>query len=168
MSDQHYPIHGQVPPGTIADEAMVHIQDTMHATIREAVMVTEHLDTGDIQAAVDALIQIRLNAVCSIERVDRALGRPERRISAHDQETLDEPVGVLARPPESDRRCLRCGCSEADQRRDPAGNPDWVWMLPDGDANLCSDCQTPEDEPVIRALQALRAAALELRNQIRP
>ena len=39
------------------------VEDVMNATIRECVMVTELLDSGDIQSAMEALQQIRCNGL---------------------------------------------------------------------------------------------------------
>lgn len=69
----------QVAPGSFTSAQLARIEDVMNATVREAVFVTEHLDSGDAQAAMDSLIQIRFNAEATLEKIEKHLGRLARR-----------------------------------------------------------------------------------------
>ncbi len=62
-----------VAPGLFTSEDLEPIEDTMNATIRECVFVTEHLDAGDVQAAFEALQQIGMNSNLTQERVTELL-----------------------------------------------------------------------------------------------
>jgi hypothetical protein len=62
-----------VPPGHFSSESLTIIEDTMNATIRECVFVTEFLDAGDTDSAFDSLTQIALNAEQTLARVQDAL-----------------------------------------------------------------------------------------------
>lgn len=62
-----------VPPGTFSHDLLGMFEHTMNSTVREAVHVTDHLDSGDVQAALDALVQIRLNASAVEERIEQVM-----------------------------------------------------------------------------------------------
>lgn len=67
-----------VAPGFFSANQLARIEDIMNATVREAVFVTEHLDSGDTQAAMDSLIQIKFNADSTLEKIEKHLGRKLR------------------------------------------------------------------------------------------
>lgn len=67
-----------VAPGTFTSAQLARIEDVMNATIREAVFVTELLDSGDARSALDSLIQIRMNADATLEKIEKHLGRKPR------------------------------------------------------------------------------------------
>lgn len=56
------------------------VEDVMNATIRECVMVTELLDSGDIQSAMEALRQIHINAETQMVRIDELVQRAEKKL----------------------------------------------------------------------------------------
>lgn len=67
-----------VAPGFFSTNQLARIEDIMNATVREAVFVTEHLDSGDTTAAIDSLIQIHMNAEATLEKIEKHLGRKQR------------------------------------------------------------------------------------------
>lgn len=67
-----------IPPGFFSSAQLARIEDIMNATIREAVFVTEFLDSGDTMSAMDSLIQIRMNAEATLEKIEKHLGRKPR------------------------------------------------------------------------------------------
>lgn len=74
-----------LPPTALANPAITGkqieiIEDVMNGTIREAVMVTELLDSGDTEAAMDALIQIQMNAGNTIRRLETLIKRGEKQL----------------------------------------------------------------------------------------
>ena len=74
MANRLMPVEALLNPA-LTDKQLTRIEDTMNATIREAVFVTELLDSGDIEAAKDALIQIKLNA----EQINTLVERLEKK-----------------------------------------------------------------------------------------
>lgn len=62
-----------VPPGHWTSEELEPIETTMNATIRECVFVTEFLDSGSAEDALEALLQIKLNAEQVIEKIERKM-----------------------------------------------------------------------------------------------
>jgi len=59
------------PIGTFTEAELQAFGATLNAAIHECVFVTAHLETGDIQAALDALIQIRLNSEAIHEAIEQ-------------------------------------------------------------------------------------------------
>lgn len=155
-----------VLPGSIPENVLVIIEDTMNATMRECVMVDQFIEQGDMDAAGNALVQIRINAAITLDRLETAaraaLSLPPvpRSISAHDAETLPPAIEIQD-------CCIRCKRTAQDTEAGPHGE-EWVWMLPRQGTgkNLCSDCINTADEATVAAIQAMDAAAQALINRL--
>lgn len=73
MPIQRVTLPSQVLPGAVPNKLIERIEDAMNATIRECVFVTEHMDNGAIEDAFSALLQIKENAIASMELIEKEL-----------------------------------------------------------------------------------------------
>ena len=73
MPIQRVTLPAEVLPGAVPNKLIELIEDTMNSTIRECVFVTEHLDNGAIEDAFSALLQIKENAIASMELIEKEL-----------------------------------------------------------------------------------------------
>ena len=66
-------------PGLLPSKLIERVEDVMNSTIREAVFVTEHLDSGEIEDAMISLLQLKLNADLASSLIHEALGKLRNR-----------------------------------------------------------------------------------------
>jgi hypothetical protein len=79
MEAAQVPLAMSLLPGQVPNKLIERVEDVMNATIREAVFVTEHLDSGEIEDAMVALLQLKLNAELASKLIHDALGTLQKR-----------------------------------------------------------------------------------------
>jgi len=73
MPIQRVTLPAEVLPGALPNALLERIEDVMNSTVRECVFATEHLDNGAIEDAFSALLQIKENAIASMELIEKGL-----------------------------------------------------------------------------------------------
>jgi len=73
MPIQRVTLPAEVLPGAVPNALLERIEDVMNSTVRECVFATEHLDNGAIEDAFSALLQIKENAIASMELIEKGL-----------------------------------------------------------------------------------------------
>ena len=59
--------------GSLSDATAERLEDIMNATMRECVFFGSLLDSGDLKGALDALLQIHVNATQSLNILEESL-----------------------------------------------------------------------------------------------